>query len=89
MSTIVLIESGPDAGLALRGTFIIDPKQIVRHISINDLGVGRSVDETLRLVEALQFNEKHGDVCPANWKKGSKTMVADPIKAKDYFKSVN
>ncbi|KAJ3096114.1 peroxiredoxin, partial [Phlyctochytrium bullatum] len=85
----VLIENGPDAGLALRGTFIIDPKGVVRHISINDLGVGRSVDETLRLVEALQFNEKHGDVCPAGWKKGAKTMVADPVKAKEYFSAVN
>ncbi|KAI8851912.1 2-cys peroxiredoxin [Chytridium lagenaria] len=85
----VLIENGADAGLALRGTFIIDPKQVVRHISINDLGIGRSVDEALRLVEALQFNEKHGEVCPANWQKGAKTMVADPIKAKEYFTSVN
>ncbi|KAJ3108469.1 hypothetical protein HDU97_001176 [Phlyctochytrium planicorne] len=85
----VLIENGPDAGLALRGTFIIDPNQTVRHISVNDLGVGRSVDEVLRLLEAFQFNDEHGDVCPANWKKGGKTMIADPVKAKEYFKSVN
>ncbi|KAJ3292140.1 peroxiredoxin 3-like protein [Rhizoclosmatium globosum] len=85
----VLIEQGGDIGLSLRGTFIIDPKQVVRHISMNDLGVGRSIDETLRLVEAFQFNDKHGDVCPANWKKGAKTMIADPTKSKEYFRAVN
>ncbi|KAJ3210450.1 C-terminal domain of 1-Cys peroxiredoxin [Entophlyctis luteolus] len=85
----VLVDEGSDMGLSLRGTFIIDPKQIVRHISINDLGVGRSVDETLRLVEAFQFNDKHGEVCPAGWKKGAKTMIADPAKSKEYFKAVN
>jgi alkyl hydroperoxide reductase subunit AhpC len=65
----VLIEQGPDAGLAARGTFIIDPNQNVRIIQINDLPIGRSVDEVLRLLDALQFNAKHGDVCPANFKK--------------------
>ncbi|KAJ3390519.1 C-terminal domain of 1-Cys peroxiredoxin [Entophlyctis sp. JEL0112] len=57
--------------------------------SINDLGVGRSIDETLRLVEAFQFNDKHGEVCPAGWKKGAKTMIADPVQSKEYFKAVN
>ncbi|KAI9337937.1 thioredoxin-like protein [Obelidium mucronatum] len=85
----VLIEQGGDIGLSLRGTFIIDPKQIVRHISINDLGVGRSIDETLRLVEAFQFNDKNGEVCPAGWKKGAKSMIADPKKSKEYFKAVH
>ncbi|KAJ1554699.1 Peroxiredoxin-2 [Cladochytrium tenue] len=81
----VLIEKGADIGLALRGTFIIDPNQVVRQITINDLGVGRNVDETLRLLEALQFADEHGEVCPAGWHKGEKSMVPDPIKSKEYF----
>ncbi|KAI9325285.1 thioredoxin-like protein [Zopfochytrium polystomum] len=85
----VLIEKGGDIGVALRGTFIIDPAQVVRQITVNDLPVGRSVDETLRLVEALQFADKHGEVCPAGWKKGEKTMFADPLKSKEYFQAVN
>ena len=82
----VLLEGG---GVALRGTFIIDPEQVVKHISINDLGVGRSVDEVLRLVEGFQFVAEHGEVCPAGWTKGEKTMIPDSVKAKDYFKAVN
>ncbi|KAJ3027826.1 UNVERIFIED_CONTAM: Peroxiredoxin-2 [Siphonaria sp. JEL0065] len=85
----VLIEQGGDIGLSLRGTFIIDPKQTVRHITINDLGVGRSIDETLRLVEAFQFNDANGEVCPAGWKKGAKSMIADPKLSKEYFKAVH
>ncbi|KAK5666567.1 cTPxI [Batrachochytrium dendrobatidis] len=81
----VLVESGSDAGVALRGTFIIDPHQIVRVVQINDLPIGRSVDEVLRLIDALQFHEKHGDVCPVGWKKGSHSMKADPIGSKAYF----
>eukprot|EP00824_Muranothrix_gubernata_P016796 TRINITY_DN34553_c0_g1_i1.p1 TRINITY_DN34553_c0_g1~~TRINITY_DN34553_c0_g1_i1.p1 ORF type:complete len:206 (-),score=66.21 TRINITY_DN34553_c0_g1_i1:79-672(-) len=82
----VLIE---EAGVALRGLFIIDDKGMVRQITINDLPVGRSVDETLRLVQAIQFTDKHGEVCPANWKAGDKTMVPDPTGSKTYFKAVN
>ncbi|CAO3606739.1 unnamed protein product [Mucor hiemalis] len=74
-----------DAGISLRGLFIIDTKGIVRQITINDLPVGRSVPETIRLVEAFQFTDKHGEVCPANWIKGSKTIVPDVEKAKKYF----
>ncbi|XP_074598202.1 peroxiredoxin-like [Brevipalpus obovatus] len=74
-------------GIALRGLFLIDPKGIVRHITINDLPVGRCVDETLRLVKAFQFVEKHGEVCPANWKPDSPTI--DPKNAKTYFEKVN
>ncbi|KAJ3413189.1 Peroxiredoxin-1 [Chytridiales sp. JEL 0842] len=85
----VLIDHGGDNGVSLRGTFIIDPKGIIRHISINDLPVGRNVDEVLRLVEGYQFNDKHGEVCPAGWNKGGKTIVADPVKSKTYFKAVN
>ncbi|KAJ3333112.1 NAD-dependent protein deacetylase sirtuin-2 [Blyttiomyces sp. JEL0837] len=83
----VLIEKGDDIGLSLRGTFIIDPKQVVRQITVNDLPIGRNIDETLRLLEALQFTEKHGEVCPANWKKGGKTMIAHPEKSKEYFRA--
>jgi alkyl hydroperoxide reductase subunit AhpC len=76
------------SGISLRGLFIIDKELIVRHITINDLPVGRSVDEVLRVIKAFQFNEKHGEVCPANWKSGDKTIVPDPNKSKDFFKGV-
>ncbi|MBZ0254134.1 MAG: hypothetical protein K8I02_12410 [Candidatus Methylomirabilis sp.] len=75
-----------DGGIALRGLFIIDPKGVVRQITINDLPIGRSVDETLRLIQALEFNEKHGEVCPANWTPGKDTIKPDPEKSKEYFK---
>lgn len=78
-----------ESGIALRGLFIIDPNQIIRHITINDLPVGRNVDEVLRVIKAFQFVEKHGEVCPANWNPGKKTMIPHPEKAKTYFKSVN
>ncbi len=60
--------------VALRGLFLIDKEGVVRHQVINDLPLGRSVDEALRMVDALQFNEKHGEVCPANWKEGQAAM---------------
>ena len=60
--------------IALRGLFLIDKDGIVRHAVINDLPLGRSVDEALRMVDALQFTEKHGEVCPANWHKGEEGM---------------
>jgi peroxiredoxin 1 len=78
-----------DDGIAYRGLFIIDDKGTLRQITINDLPVGRSVEETLRLVQAFQFTDKHGEVCPANWKPGKKTMKADPVKSKEYFDSIN
>jgi len=78
----VLIE---EEGVALRGLFIIDGKGIVRQITINDLPVGRSVDETLRLVKAFQFTDKHGEVCPADWAPGKATMFADPEKSQAFF----
>ncbi|CAO0793863.1 unnamed protein product [Mucor circinelloides] len=74
-----------EEGISLRGLFIIDPKGIVRQITMNDLQVGRSVTEIIRLVEAFQFTDKHGEVCPANWNKGSKTIIPDVEKAKAYF----
>lgn len=73
-------------GVALRGLFVIDPKGVVRHITINDLPIGRSVDEVLRVVQAVQFTDKHGEVCPANWSPGKDTMKADPQGSKTYFR---
>ena len=75
----------PDAGVALRGAFLIDKEGIVRQQTINDLPLGRNVDEMIRLVEALQFTEEHGEVCPANWKKGEKAMKADQAGLQSYF----
>ena len=62
--------------VALRGSFLIDRAGIVRHQVVNDLPLGRDVDETLRMVDALQFHEEHGEVCPAGWRKGAKGMNA-------------
>jgi peroxiredoxin 2/4 len=78
----VLDEAG---AVALRGLFLIDPDGIVQHATVNNLGVGRSVDETLRVLQAFQFVREHGEVCPADWKPGAKTMKADWNKSKDYF----
>ncbi|GME79138.1 unnamed protein product [Ambrosiozyma monospora] len=78
----VLVEG---AGIALRGIFLIDPKGTLRQITINDLPVGRSVDESLRLLEAFQFTDKYGEVCPANWTAGSDTIVPEVEGSKKYF----
>ncbi|XP_059050617.1 peroxiredoxin-2-like [Achroia grisella] len=80
-----------DGGFALRGLFIIDRNGILRHLSINDLPVGRSVDETLRLVKAFQFADKHGEVCPANWNPDTNadTIKPSPKESKEYFKKAN
>ena len=67
-----MLLEGP--GLALRGLFIIDPNGVIKHLSVNDLPVGRSVEETLRLEKAFQFVEAHGEVCPANWTPESPTV---------------
>ena len=75
----------PHSGVALRGAFLIDKKGMVRHQTINDLPLGRNISEFLRLVEALQFTEEHGEVCPANWKKGEKTMKPNQSGLKGYF----
>ncbi len=63
-----------DAGIALRGLFLIDKEGVIRHATVNDLPLGRNVDEALRVLDALQFTEEHGDVCPANWNKGDEAM---------------
>ncbi|XP_048377797.1 peroxiredoxin-1-like [Stegostoma tigrinum] len=74
-----------DEGIAYRGLFIIDEKGILRQITINDLPVGRSVDETLRLVQAFQFTDKHGEVCPAGWKPGADTIKPNVNDSKKFF----
>lgn len=74
-----------DAGIALRGAFLIDKEGLVKHQTINDLPLGRNVSEYLRLLEALQFTEEHGEVCPANWKKGEKAMKPNQEGLKSYF----
>ncbi len=72
-------------GVAFRGAFIIDTHGIVRAQIVNDLPLGRSMDEILRLFDALQFTEEHGEVCPANWKKGDKGMNASPEGVAKYL----
>jgi len=76
----------PEAGIALRGTFLIDKNGVVQQQTINNLPLGRNVDEMLRLLEALQYTESHGEVCPANWKKGDTAMKATQDGLKTYFK---
>ena len=74
-------------GVTVRATYIIDDKGIVRHISLNDRAVGRSVDEILRLVDAFQYTAKYGEVCPVNWKPNNPTMKADPYEKVSYFEN--
>lgn len=74
-----------DIGVAFRGAFLIDKDGIVRSQIINDLPLGRNMDELLRLVDALQFHEEHGEVCPANWQKGKKGMKASPDGVASYL----
>ncbi|HHN8376042.1 TPA: peroxiredoxin C [Morganella morganii] len=76
----------PEAGVALRGSFLVDKNGVVRHQVVNDLPLGRNVDEMLRMVDALQFHEKHGDVCPAQWEKGQEGMNASPKGVADFLK---
>jgi alkyl hydroperoxide reductase subunit AhpC len=76
-----------EAGVALRGTFLIDKNGTLRHSLINDLPLGRNTDEVIRLIDALQFYEQHGEVCPANWKPGA--LSIDTKNAGKYFKAAN
>lgn len=79
----------PEEGLALRGLFIIDKDGVIQHSTINNLSFGRSVDETLRVLQAIQHVQTHPDeVCPAGWQPGDKTMNPDPVKSKDFFAAV-
>lgn len=73
------------AGVAFRGSFLIDKNGLVRHQVVNDLPLGRNVDEMLRMVDALQFTEEHGEVCPAGWQKGKKGMTASPDGVAKYL----
>lgn len=75
----------PEAGIALRGSFLIDKKGVVRHQVVNDLPLGRNIDEMLRMIDALQFTEEHGEVCPAGWQKGKKGMDASPEGVAKYL----
>ena len=74
-----------EAGVAFRGTFLIDKDGIVRHCVVNDLGLGRNIDETLRMVDALRFHEEHGEVCPANWRHGEEAMTPTPDGVATYL----
>ena len=73
------------AGVAYRGSFLIDKSGIVRHQVVNDLPLGRNVDEMLRMIDALQFTEEHGEVCPAGWQKGKAGMNASPAGVAKYL----
>ena len=83
----VLVEDPEDElyGAALRGIFIIDGNQKVRSVQINDAAVGRSVEEAIRLIKAFQFADENGEVCPANWKPGEKTIIPDQDGSKKFF----
>jgi len=72
-------------GASIRGMFILDDKHVVRSVQINDDAVGRNVGEALRLIQGFQYADKHGEVCPANWKPGDKTIKPDQIKKNEYF----
>jgi peroxiredoxin (alkyl hydroperoxide reductase subunit C) len=75
----------PQAGVALRGSFLIDRDGIIQHMVINNLPLGRNVDEMLRMVDALQFTEEHGEVCPAGWNKGDDGMKPDAAGVATYL----
>ena len=76
----------PEEGVALRGSFLIDKNGVVRHQIVNDLPLGRNIDEMLRMVDALQFHEEHGEVCPAQWEKGKEGMKDSPEGVAKYLK---
>ena len=77
----------PEAGVAFRGSFLIDAEGDVRHQVINDLPLGRNIDEMLRMVDALSFHEEHGEVCPAGWTEGKSGMDASPEGVAKYLSS--
>ncbi|MDU3250267.1 peroxiredoxin C [Haemophilus parainfluenzae] len=76
----------PEEGVALRASFLIDKNGVVRHQIVNDLPLGRNIDEMLRMVDALQFHEEHGEVCPAQWEKGKEGMKDNPEGVAKYLK---
>jgi peroxiredoxin 2/4 len=75
----------PDAGIALRGLFIINKDGVLKHATINHLDLGRNIDEVLRVIDAIEFSETNGEVCPANWKKGDKAMKPNAESLKQYM----
>jgi len=75
----------PDGAVAYRGSFLIDKEGLVRHQVVNDLPLGRNIDEMLRMIDALKFTEEHGEVCPAGWKEGDKGMDASPDGVASYL----
>ncbi|MHC5059736.1 MAG: redoxin domain-containing protein [Planctomycetota bacterium] len=77
-----------EEGIAARGVFIIDPDGVLQSFSVNNLGVGRNIDEIIRLIEAFKFVGEHGEVCPANWNLGDSTMKPDTAGSKEYFAEV-
>jgi peroxiredoxin (alkyl hydroperoxide reductase subunit C) len=77
----------PEAGVAFRGSFLIDEEGNVRHQVVNDLPLGRNVDEMLRMVDALNFHQEHGEVCPAGWQEGKSGMNASPAGVAEYLSS--
>jgi peroxiredoxin 2/4 len=79
----------PDAGITLRGLFIIDREGVIQYATVNNLAFGRSVDETLRVLQAIRHVQAYPDeVCPVNWQPGEKTMNPDPVKSKEFFAAV-
>lgn len=79
-----------DAGTALRGLFLIDPDGVIRHSTVNDVAVGRSVDETLRVLQAFQLvRQQPGQVCPADWTPGARTLAPDPRGSRDFFAALD
>jgi len=74
-----------EGGMAFRGAFIIDKEGVVRSQIVNDLPIGRNIDEIIRLIDAVQFTEEHGEVCPVNWKKGDEGMKATPEGVASYL----
>jgi peroxiredoxin (alkyl hydroperoxide reductase subunit C) len=75
----------PDGTVAFRGSFLVDRAGMVQHQVVNNLPLGRNVDEMLRMVDALQFSEEHGEVCPAGWQKGARGMKATPVGVAEYL----
>jgi peroxiredoxin (alkyl hydroperoxide reductase subunit C) len=76
-----------DAGISLRGLFIINKDGVLKHATINHLDLGRNISEVLRLLDAIDYSEAHGEVCPANWERGKKAMKPDSESLKQYMKS--
>ena len=72
-------------GVALRGSFLIDEEGLVRHAVLNDLPLGRNIDEMIRMIDALSHHQKHGEVCPAGWKEGDSAMAESPEGVSSYL----